>query len=423
MLYSVESAHALLKRYITSSQGDLLTVWLQIQQAVSTQIQNIKAIAAKERIQTPLHLNRLQYQACFSYITNTALRLADLNYRSAEKPLKPCTGVFKRTTGLPCAHRIDDIQYAKESLYPSDFHGHWHWDRYSEPAELVLEPLRVVSYSASTSGITQSTRRIPSGFEASETQERRCGLCKQPGHTRASMRCIVNIRQLQAEFAPHKPLESASNSEASQVIPRATVQAILDSASRSTGQSALQSALQSVLDLGSQLIPKATIQRILESHPAPPPAELVREPTPNTRPIWPGRIELIYKQYIVEKEAWLTAHPTVRPFNYREKRGLESYSPRWCKEQSRYLPDHRIDLETETILEGRPHWTTEEIHAWLDYEALQEQEVERQVEAELIAAGGFGQSRERGIRGVFDRVETDFQALKEQYRFVGITVD
>ena len=57
MLYSVESAHALLKRYITSSQGDLLTTWLQIQQAVSSQIENIKANAAKERIQTPLHLN------------------------------------------------------------------------------------------------------------------------------------------------------------------------------------------------------------------------------------------------------------------------------------------------------------------------------------------------------------------------------
>ena len=165
------------------------------------------------------------------------------------------------------------------------------------------------------------------------------------------------------------------------------MQAILDSASRSTSQSALQSALQSVLDIGNpQFIPKETIQRILESHPAPPP-----EPTPeptltiDTRPIWPGRIELIYKQYIVEKEAWLTAHPTVRPFNYREKRGLESYSPRWCKEQSRYLPDHCIDLETETILEGRPHWTTEEIHAWLDYEALQEQDVESSVASSVYA--------------------------------------
>jgi hypothetical protein len=84
MLYSVESQHALLKRYITSSQGDLLTVWLQIEQAVSSQIENIKAIAARDRIQTPLHLNsRVQYQACFGYITNTALRLANANYTSS----------------------------------------------------------------------------------------------------------------------------------------------------------------------------------------------------------------------------------------------------------------------------------------------------------------------------------------------------
>jgi hypothetical protein len=76
------------------------------------------------------------------------------------------------------------------------------------------------------------------------------------------MRCTVNIRRLHAEFAPHEPLESTSNPElASQVIPRATVQAILDSTSRSTGQSALQSALQSVLDRGNpQFIPKETIQ-------------------------------------------------------------------------------------------------------------------------------------------------------------------
>ena len=123
MLYSVESQHVVLKRHITSSQGDLLTVWLQIKQAVSTQIENIKAEAAKERMRTPLHLSRAQYQACFNYITNTALRLADANYTSSVKPLKACTGVFKATTGLPCVHRIDDIRYAKESLYPIDFHN------------------------------------------------------------------------------------------------------------------------------------------------------------------------------------------------------------------------------------------------------------------------------------------------------------
>jgi hypothetical protein len=304
MINRVESSHALLKRYITSSQGDLLTVWLQIEQAVSNQILNIKAEATQERIRTPLNIDQAQYHTCFGYITTTALRLAHSNFLSTARPLKPCTGVFKATTGLPCVHRIDDLRYARESLYPSDFHGHWHWDRYSSLAEPVLEPLRIISYSASTSGRTHSTRRIPSGFKASETQERRYRLCNQPGHTRASMRCTVNIRRLQAEFTPHEPPVRESTSE---VIPRATVQAILDSANRSTGQSALRLALQSVLDIGNpQFIPKETIQRILESHPALPPEltpELIRELTPDTRPIWPGRIELIYKQYLVEKEA------------------------------------------------------------------------------------------------------------------------
>jgi hypothetical protein len=76
------------------------------------------------------------------------------------------------------------------------------------------------------------------------------------------------------------------------------------------------------------------------------------------------------------------------------------------------MPSVSLEVETETILKGRPHWTSEEIHAWLDYEALQEQEVERQLEAELIAAGSFGQSRERGSQGVNGRVETDYRALK-----------
>ena len=272
MLYSVESAHALLKRYITSSQGDLLTTWLQIQQAVSTQIQNIKAIAAKERIQTPLHLNRLQYQAYFGHITNTALCLADLNYRSVEKPLKPCTGVFKCTTGLPCAHRIDDIRYAKESLYPSDFHGHWHWDRYSEPAELILEPLRVVSYSASTSGRTLSTRRIPSGFEASETRERRCGLCRLPGHTRASLRCPVNMRNTIAELG----IDSTA-------LPTVPTIPVLHANSGVTGIA--EAALERDIDAGSTI----------EVQPPSPASTSEAPAVPDTRPIWPGRPELLYK--------------------------------------------------------------------------------------------------------------------------------
>ena len=391
MISRVESSHALLKRYITSSQGDLFTVWLQIQQAVSSQIQNIKSDAANSRIKTPLHLNRAYYEACFGYITNTAIRLANSNYTGAARPLKPCTGVFTTTTGLPCAHIIDKIREDGDSLLPSHFHRHWYWDRYLDLVEPVLEPLRIVSYSASTLGRTHSTRRISSGFEASETRERRCGLCRLPGHTRASLRCPVNMRNARAE------LGITLDSTPLTTVP---ISPVLHANSGVT--SIAEAALAHDIDAGSTI----------EVQPPSPAA-----PTLDTRPIWPGRPELLYKQYFAEKEAWLLAHPDVRPAKYRTARGLEVYSVRWCNENRRNLPRERINLETETELDEAPNWTHEEISAWLDNDALKDQEIEKEVEAKLISAGGFGQSKERGVRGLQNRIRRDQEAQREQYRF------
>ena len=45
----------------------------------------------------------------FSQITTVTLRLAQEHYILAEKPLKSCSGIYKTTTGLPSAHRIEDI--------------------------------------------------------------------------------------------------------------------------------------------------------------------------------------------------------------------------------------------------------------------------------------------------------------------------
>ena len=117
ILYRVESAHKVLKDYIQSSQGDLLTTWRSIEQAVANQIQNIKASAARDQIRTPINIDRRQYHACFSRITATALRLAHNNHQKAlqkakarKRPLEPCTGVYTVTTGLPCAHKIEDTR-------------------------------------------------------------------------------------------------------------------------------------------------------------------------------------------------------------------------------------------------------------------------------------------------------------------------
>jgi hypothetical protein len=147
-----------------------------------------------------------------------------------------------------------------------------------------------------------------------------------------------------------------------------------------------------------------------------PPSPASTSEAPDTRPIWPGRPELLYKQYLAEKEAWLTAHLDVQPANYRTARGLEVYSVRWCNENRRYLPRERINIETETELDEAPNWTHEEISAWLDNEALKEQEIEREVEAELIAAGGFG--RQRGVGRLRKQIERDIEAQRGQYRFM-----
>ena len=66
-------------------------------------------------------------------------------------------------------------------------------------------------------------------------------------------------------------------------------------------------------------------------------------------------------------------------------------------------------------------WVGEEVSAWLDWKEVQDQEAtreaDREVEAELIKAGGFGKSKERGVRGLWDRIDADIEARNVQYRF------
>jgi hypothetical protein len=139
---------------------------------------------------------------------------------------------------------------------------------------------------------------------------------------------------------------------------------------------------------------------------------------PDTRPINPKRPELIYQRYLAEKQAWLAAHPAVRPSGYRKARGFKSYNTAYCRRRAKELPLQRLDLETETLssLDDTPNWTTEEVQAWLDYEEVLQEEADKVEEAELVAAGGYGRVR-GGYRSVWSRVERDIQAEKEQYRF------
>ncbi|KAJ8103403.1 hypothetical protein POJ06DRAFT_234429 [Lipomyces tetrasporus] len=137
----------------------------------------------------------------------------------------------------------------------------------------------------------------------------------------------------------------------------------------------------------------------------------------DTRPIWPGRIELIYQAYLAENTTWLAANPTVRPTQYRTKRGLLRWTKAVCNGEMWQLPRQRINLETETLIEGPASWKTEEVQAWLDWEQRQEQDLERQLDTEYAAAGGFGSESRRGIGHIHRQLQAESDAERSQYRF------
>jgi hypothetical protein len=138
----------------------------------------------------------------------------------------------------------------------------------------------------------------------------------------------------------------------------------------------------------------------------------------DTRPVWPGRIEVIYSKYIAEKAAFLAANPTVQETNYRKSRGLKVWKPLDRRYEMRFLPRQRIDVQGKKLLDGRPSWSNEEINAYLDYQAVKEQEIEAKEEARIVSQGGFRRSRNRGISGLLGSISKRIEEEEAQYCFV-----
>jgi hypothetical protein len=151
---------------------------------------------------------------------------------------------------------------------------------------------------------------------------------------------------------------------------------------------------------------------------SPEPENLPIQVPGDTRPIWPGRPELIYQAYIAEKEAWLAANPAILPAQYRSKRGLPRWSESWCRQHKKFLPYQRLNLQSETLIPGDPNWSYEELRAWLDWDVKKQEEADQHAEAELLAAGGFGRVRQGlGLQGGMNRISGEIVAEGRAYRF------
>lgn len=89
--------------------------------------------------------------------------------------------MYTSTTGLPCYHKLIELQSRTEMLQPDDFNQHWWIDRFSAPSAptpVVLEPETIQTRRSQRRRARQAarktkqrgagvngTRRDPSSFE------------------------------------------------------------------------------------------------------------------------------------------------------------------------------------------------------------------------------------------------------------------
>ena len=187
---AVESSHASIKAYITSSTGDLKNVFQKLslywynQKATLDLVQAQGLLKRNTTIRNPLFANLLDD----GNITPACIFLLEKELRRVPQTQDPpleihCTCSIKYSHGLPCWHQLWIRQHKAEPLKVADIHAYWYWDRFRllrddnrrrsqspvrDPAKIHGKgrPIGAENYRRRY-GPT-STRRDPSAFEIAE---------------------------------------------------------------------------------------------------------------------------------------------------------------------------------------------------------------------------------------------------------------
>ena len=85
---------------------------------------NIETLKACQRHAIPLDVDKVVYRGVLGLVTWYAIRRVMNHCASMKLPLKPCTGVFTWSMGLPYAHIVDERK-ASGGLCPQDFDAYW----------------------------------------------------------------------------------------------------------------------------------------------------------------------------------------------------------------------------------------------------------------------------------------------------------
>jgi hypothetical protein len=451
MLIRCESSHAFLKKYLGGKKTyqTLYTTWRKIEAAIRDRLMNIEVSAATSRGSTPLSIDQKLFRPVFGVVTWHALQLVSRHVESMSHPLKPCTGTFTRSMGLPCAH----VCNAKKDLggvVSDDFDEHWFWNRRN-----VHRPFREPRQARTNTRLQNrpqaSSGRILSSFETGASPARAapmCSACHQRGHTRTSRHCPERLRRSIAEQSlelqrnevqqalriPQTPLRivarpstsptdsfhtAASDSDLFRAVENRNIPEnahnqpnTLQEAQPKTPQRTFRMPLLTysprhctLSSLDSNITPTHSTLTV----PITPCPHILPSPVPAS-PQSPFPIncpEMVYERYLREKEAWLLQHPDVDSKDYRTARGLPILSHEVLRNQLHTMPYPRVN----DTWRCRIRWTDEEIYAWTDYEQAQE---DRLVDAGLAISFAAG----RLIRdGELQQVQTRLHNIQEAEAF------
>ncbi|OWZ14122.1 hypothetical protein PHMEG_00012441 [Phytophthora megakarya] len=121
--------HAALKRWLRSSHGDMLTAFTRMQHWWNLENRKYYDRLYNAQIKSLASLRNPIFHGVTTIIHNYALKkcLDQLDFIN----IRPCTGRFTQTTGIPCSHKLRNYQRSNTLLVPSDFHAHWWVDRQS----------------------------------------------------------------------------------------------------------------------------------------------------------------------------------------------------------------------------------------------------------------------------------------------------
>ena len=383
------------------SKGDFLSTWRKIEDALNHQLITIASTKSKDRNAIPIEIDRTLFSSVFGVVTWYAMRRVLDHLNTVQYPLKECTGVFTRSMGLPCAHICD---YKKVTgLELTDFDQHWYWERDNtrEPLQNpVPERIRVADRLAAATA--RNTDRILSAFERVDPQrtEPMCSSCHQRGHTMVSRNCpnrlradieLASQRVHEAELARLPTLQLSQEAE----VEVLSVAAAIDTVD--LGSDDIEPVSAAALPVNPQSSPQPLFidpqQWFPPSLPEPRYIPQLISPVQPIEPYQPvfgqvpeDRVEVVYPQYLAEKDVWLANNSNFKKKGwraYRVAKGLVIMDHYTVKYHKRMMEPFRILLPSGAQLPGRANWTLEEVHAWADYQA----ELDRRVDEQLLGVG------------------------------------